>query len=485
MIQFRRGTASAASTANEVLAAGQPFVETDTSKLKIGDGSTAFNDLPYIGGSGGKKYATVVVGTSTAGYTADQVDFLCDGVDDQVEINAALQLSLSDTDTISVIYLLPGTYNISESIMFPNYPYNDEGQAILVGSGQSYTTIMSTVPPIEGVSTDGTRTQSSMNNSYAILMRCKRNTLMNLTIKSDVTPWLVNIHGTRNLDYDRFILNQLNFVSELNGVCAQSMNKITVSDCSFSCAISCASFWVGCSNVVVDHCYFQDCKSGISVQGGSDNFVISNNYIFTETSSSGISSDECVGIYVDAPCTIHDNYIRSYTGVYLDSSGNVSIANNHFDRVTTAVDVVGSSGNTITGNTCSGYYYLVSGERDYSGTFINIRENSWGIVVSNNIPDGLMVFATIDATSHHNLVTDNIVSLAAGFMQLQGNHNIVSNNISYNDYDYIKPYNPSYYSIRLTGSNNIVTYNTLDYSQSIQDSGSSNTVVGNIVSVQH
>lgn len=46
-LQLRRGTASQWTTANPVLLAGEVGVETDTSRLKIGDGSTAWNSLPY------------------------------------------------------------------------------------------------------------------------------------------------------------------------------------------------------------------------------------------------------------------------------------------------------------------------------------------------------------------------------------------------------------------------------------------------------
>ena len=34
--------------ANPVLSAGEPGFELDTGKLKIGDGSTYWNDLPYL-----------------------------------------------------------------------------------------------------------------------------------------------------------------------------------------------------------------------------------------------------------------------------------------------------------------------------------------------------------------------------------------------------------------------------------------------------
>lgn len=48
IIQFRRGTASEWTSANPTLATGEVGLETDTSKLKIGDGSTAWNSLGYL-----------------------------------------------------------------------------------------------------------------------------------------------------------------------------------------------------------------------------------------------------------------------------------------------------------------------------------------------------------------------------------------------------------------------------------------------------
>lgn len=48
-ILFKRGTAARWSELNLVLEAGQPGFVTDENRLKIGDGVTAWNDLPYIG----------------------------------------------------------------------------------------------------------------------------------------------------------------------------------------------------------------------------------------------------------------------------------------------------------------------------------------------------------------------------------------------------------------------------------------------------
>ena len=48
-IQVRRGTAAQWTSANPTLAAGEWGYETDTGKVKIGDGTTAWNSEPYIG----------------------------------------------------------------------------------------------------------------------------------------------------------------------------------------------------------------------------------------------------------------------------------------------------------------------------------------------------------------------------------------------------------------------------------------------------
>lgn len=47
-IQFLRGTHSKVAASTKVLADGQPLYETDTNKLKVGDGSTQAKSLPYV-----------------------------------------------------------------------------------------------------------------------------------------------------------------------------------------------------------------------------------------------------------------------------------------------------------------------------------------------------------------------------------------------------------------------------------------------------
>lgn len=47
-IRFRRGARARLQDVNPKLFQGEPVYETDTGRLKIGDGESPWNDLPYF-----------------------------------------------------------------------------------------------------------------------------------------------------------------------------------------------------------------------------------------------------------------------------------------------------------------------------------------------------------------------------------------------------------------------------------------------------
>jgi parallel beta-helix repeat protein len=77
---------------------------------------------------GGKRTADIIVGSTTEGHTLADVDYLCDGVDDQVEINAAIQALPSDGGKIVI---LGGEYNATDRIVV------DRGNVTIEGMGAS------------------------------------------------------------------------------------------------------------------------------------------------------------------------------------------------------------------------------------------------------------------------------------------------------------------------------------------------------------
>ena len=81
-------------------------IEGNTLELKTALGGHESNSGTHV------KPARIVIGTSTAGWTAKDCHYLCDGIDDQVEINSAIQSMVSGGELL----ILDGIYDISAKI---------------------------------------------------------------------------------------------------------------------------------------------------------------------------------------------------------------------------------------------------------------------------------------------------------------------------------------------------------------------------------
>lgn len=92
-IQLRRDSSTNWVQNNPIPAQGEPCYETDTGKLKIGNGSTPYNSLPYIGdGSGGV----------TDAYTKAETDELLNTKEDNITALSPLTLEQKTSSTGSV-----------------------------------------------------------------------------------------------------------------------------------------------------------------------------------------------------------------------------------------------------------------------------------------------------------------------------------------------------------------------------------------------
>lgn len=80
----------------------------------------------FVEPAGGKRTCRFVVGTSTAGWTSKDCDYLCDGTADDVEIEAAIQALPSNGGEVII---LDGTYNISSTIFI------SKNNCTIVGTG--------------------------------------------------------------------------------------------------------------------------------------------------------------------------------------------------------------------------------------------------------------------------------------------------------------------------------------------------------------
>jgi hypothetical protein len=141
-IQVRRGTASQWTSANPTLAAGEWGLETDTGKVKIGDGTTAWNSEPYIGAGDvtltgtqtltNKTLTAPVITIATSAQTASYTLVLADQSD-------LVEISNASANTLTV--------PLNSSVAFPT------GTTITIlqtGAGQT------TITPTGGVTINGT-----------------------------------------------------------------------------------------------------------------------------------------------------------------------------------------------------------------------------------------------------------------------------------------------------------------------------------------
>lgn len=115
--QVKRGLAARWKELNLVLNPGEPGFELDTFKLKIGNGATAWNDLPYINEKDMSKYITIediingdvilpVATTTTRGAVLSSTEsnkISVDPADGSMEINS---VSFNKIDTEGIIVTL-------------------------------------------------------------------------------------------------------------------------------------------------------------------------------------------------------------------------------------------------------------------------------------------------------------------------------------------------------------------------------------------
>lgn len=99
-IQLRRGTAAQWTAQNPVLSAGEPGVEVDTSKIKIGDGSTAWNSLLYATGSVTAAATALVEATRVTGEAMNRYERRVDG---SIAIGPGGNKALRNTEGIWVM----------------------------------------------------------------------------------------------------------------------------------------------------------------------------------------------------------------------------------------------------------------------------------------------------------------------------------------------------------------------------------------------
>jgi hypothetical protein len=141
-IQVRRGTASQWTSTDPTLASGEWGFETDTGKVKIGDGTTAWTGLAYIGGGD-----VTLTGTQTLTNKTLTAPIITIATNAQAASYTLVLTDQSDLVEISNASANTLTVPLNSSVAFP------VGTTITIlqtGAGQT------TITPTGGVTINGT-----------------------------------------------------------------------------------------------------------------------------------------------------------------------------------------------------------------------------------------------------------------------------------------------------------------------------------------
>lgn len=243
---------------------------------------------------GGKRVARFTVGTSTAGWTAADCDYLCDGTDDQVEINAAIQALPA---TGGEVVILDGTYNITARVTV--------GKSRVAISGNGATTILK-------------RMYAESQNGGVIDISASHTTIRDISVEGNPS-----FGGSRSF-----------------GI------YIRVSDCSVQTSVISAHYvgvYAGMNNHLIwGNRLFNNDDSGIYLSGSNgticgnvsySNLIGIRAYGAGNSVTGNICSNNTYGIYIDGSRnSITGNTCRDNTnGIYLNSAkscvivGNVSV----------------------------------------------------------------------------------------------------------------------------------------------------------------
>jgi hypothetical protein len=135
-IQVRRGTASQWTSTNPTLAAGEFGFETDTNKLKCGNGATAWNSLAYLNNDGDITGVTAGTGISGGG-TSGTVTV---SIDTSVTADLSTAQTLTNkTLTLPIITQPQATPTFSANAY--TLVLGDQGDILLASNGSTAGTI--------------------------------------------------------------------------------------------------------------------------------------------------------------------------------------------------------------------------------------------------------------------------------------------------------------------------------------------------------
>jgi parallel beta-helix repeat protein len=375
-------TAKAATDCNEEAEEGTIYYNSYDEHLYYCNGS---GWVQFGAGGGDDRYvATRIVAASNSlgttgcpgACTNPRADYTCDGTDDQLKIQEAID-ALGTTG--GTVYLLEGTYNISGSINLDNVANlpddlgNDSGKAIIGAGAGTVLQVMSGASNVNVINASGV---------------------------SSIFIAQLDIDGNSRTGSDNYGIN-------FNSVTDSKIEKVWVENMYGHGIV----FTTSSNNLVSDNHISLNGIHGIELFNSNDNVVSDNQIINNNGQSSGGQ------------------------GIVLDSSSNNILSRNNIQSTLATKHLYGvaftsSDYNVFSNNSVqSSVIYGIVLDSSFNNTLIsnNIQSNGFaGIVAwgaSNNIISGNVIY---DHTGYGIKLEDD------GSYSASGDNNTVTANIIYN-----------------------------------------------------
>ena len=210
-IQFRRGTAAEWTSANPTLAAGELGYETDTTKFKLGDGSTAWTSLGYGGVSQADIDNAVANVIDLAPGALDTLNELAASIGDDADFantvanNIANAVSDHNDDTTgvhgiedtSLLETTSGAQNKANAAVQTAQSYTDNAIANLIDSSPA---TLDTLNELAAALGDDANFSTTVTNNLANKISFVADTAANLASANAVTTANVFYIETDNSD---------------------------------------------------------------------------------------------------------------------------------------------------------------------------------------------------------------------------------------------------------------------------------------------
>lgn len=234
----------------------------------------------------GRRTCRFVVGTSTAGWTENDCDYLCDGVDDQVEINAALQALPEGGGEVKI---LDGTYSISAQVVV------SKNQVTLSGNGSATMLV---------------RAWQSTNSEGVIVVWASYCTVKNIFVdgvknRLDSPNTCLLIRGSHN------VVNHCGCIDNYQGCYLDGCHMTSITDNDFSGITENSIMIRSCADSLVkdNRCYSDSDRNGLGIYttSGAGHIISENTCVGFQIAIllSGRNSETAMGNY----CSNNDQCI--------------------------------------------------------------------------------------------------------------------------------------------------------------------------------